>query len=211
MPQRSGKISKVALRLQEEMMSGSQMSEEMYSEYCIRKIMDLPGRKIAYYLAENFTKPKSYLREGLRKIVEMWVQLHDEHGDVEIPQGMTKEQVYDADIKRFWQLGWQLFKENCWQRKLEDAKKTVEHGFLDEDWLLWYTTTDLVFKELEEEIITMDQIMEKNKEMVDLRDKLAKKEPTDEETKDEDALMSSQDTEKDDEARSAMERWAVEG
>ena len=74
---------------------------------------------------------------------------------------------------------------------------------MDESQLLWWTTTDMVLKELEDEIITMDQISEKDKEMEDLREKLPKKEPKDEETQDEDPLMSSVDTEKDDEARLA--------
>ena len=58
----------------------------------------------------------------MRRIAKQWSQTHDEKKDIQIPEGFSKEEIYDAEWKKHWEMGWAFFMDKDWEWIMEDAK-----------------------------------------------------------------------------------------
>ena len=90
---------------------------------------------------------------GLRRIAKQWSQTHDEKKDIEIPEGLAKEEIYDAEWKKHWEMGWSFFMEKDWEWIMEDAKINKNAGKISEEQFQWFEMTGEVLKDLQKNFI----------------------------------------------------------
>ena len=129
---------------------------------------------------------------GLRRIAKQWSQTHDEKKDIEIPEGLAKEEIYDAEWKKHWEMGWSFFMEKDWEWIMEDAKINKKAGKISEEQFKWYEMTAEVLKDLKDNFIGQAQIDQKDLVLEDPREKKAEKDEKIEESQKDEKMEESE-------------------
>ena len=115
------------------------------------------GRKITNFLEAQHTGTKQYMKEGLRRIAEMWMKAHDALKDIHYEDGQ-KEAVYNQEFAKIWAMGFMHFKENIMAGVMEDADKDLAAGTFAAKDYEFLVQTKIVIDELQTEGMSMKDV-----------------------------------------------------